>query len=146
MLFRSYEPFGNGWYGTARAEAGEVFAHSAIDIPDTLLFRAGGDDSVRGYGYRTLGPSINNAVASGRVLMTASAEIARPISPRFPAYWWAAFVDAGNAADRWSDLSPVVGYGVGLRWRSPVGPLRVDLAYGQHVHRVRLHLSVGIAF
>ena len=141
-----YRPLGSSWYSTVRVEAGEVFAKSRIGVPDPLLFRAGGDDSVRGYGYRTLGPSINNAVASGRVLMTASAEIARPISPRFPAYWWAAFVDAGNAADRWSDLSPVVGYGVGLRWRSPVGPLRVDLAYGQHVHRVRLHLSVGIAF
>ena len=141
-----YRPLGASWYSSVRVEAGEVFAKSRIGVPDPLLFRAGGDDSVRGYGYRTLGPAINGAVTSGRVLMTASAEIARPISPRFPALWWAAFVDAGNAADRWSDLSPVVGYGVGLRWRSPVGPLRVDLAYGQQVRQVRLHLSVGIAF
>ena len=75
-----------------------------------------------------------------------SVEIARPISPKYPAYWWAAFVDAGNAADRWTDLDPAVGYGVGLRWRSPVGPLRVDVAYGQRVKAVRVHLSVGIAF
>ena len=141
-----YEPFGNGWYGTARAEAGEVFAHSAVGIPDTLLFRAGGDDSVRGYGYRTLGPEINGVIVGGRTLLTGSIEVARPISPKYPAYWWAAFVDAGNAADRWQDLKPAVGYGVGLRWRSPVGPLKVDLAYGQQVRQVRVHLSVGIVF
>jgi translocation and assembly module TamA len=141
-----YRPLGSSWYSMLRVEGGEVFANSRIGVPDPLLFRAGGDDSVRGYGYRTLGPTINNTVASGRVMMTASAEIARPISPRYPAYWWAAFVDAGNAADRWNDLSPVVGYGVGLRWRSPVGPLRVDVAYGQQTKQVRTHLSVGIAF
>ena len=43
-------------------------------------------------------------------------------------------------------MRPVLGYGLGLRWRSPVGPLRVDLAYGQEVKQVRVHLSVGIAF
>ena len=141
-----YKPLGASWYASFRGEAGEVFAKSRIGVPDPLLFRAGGDDSVRGYGYRTLGPIVNGAVASGRVLMTGSAEIARPISARLPSVWWAAFIDAGSAADRWVDLSPVLGYGLGLRWRSPVGPLRVDLAYGQEERRVRLHLSVGIAF
>jgi translocation and assembly module TamA len=141
-----YEPFGNGWYGSARIEAGQVFAKSAVGIPDTLLFRAGGDDSVRGYGYRTLGPEIRGITVGGRTLLTGSVEIARPISPKYPAYWWAAFVDAGNAADRWTDMKPAVGYGVGLRWRSPVGPLRVDVAYGQQVKQVRVHLSVGVAF
>jgi translocation and assembly module TamA len=141
-----YQPLGSAWYATFRGEAGEVFAKSRIGVPDPLLFRAGGDESVRGYGYRTLGPNINGAVASGRVLLTASAEVARPISERLPSVWWAAFIDAGNAADRWVDLDPVLGYGLGLRWRSPVGPLRVDLAYGQEERRVRLHLSVGIAF
>ena len=141
-----YQPLGSAWYATFRGEAGEVFAQSRIGVPDPLLFRAGGDDSVRGYGYRTLGPNVNGAIASGRVLLTASAEIARPISERLPSVWWATFIDAGNAADRWVDLDPVLGYGVGLRWRSPVGPLRVDLAYGQEERRVRLHVSVGIAF
>jgi translocation and assembly module TamA len=141
-----YAPFGNGWYATARAEAGEVFAHSAVGIPDTLLFRAGGDDSVRGYGYRTLGPEINGVTVGGRTLLTGSIEVARPISASLPAYWWAAFVDAGNAADRWAEIKPAVGYGLGLRWRSPVGPLRVDVAYGQRVKQVRVHFSVGIAF
>ncbi len=141
-----YEPVGNSWYGSARIEAGQVFTRSAVGIPDTLLFRAGGEDSVRGYGFRTLGPEIAGVTLSGRTLLTGSVEIARPISPNYPAYWWAAFVDAGNAADRWTDLKPALGYGVGLRWRSPVGPLRVDVAYGQQVRQVRVHFSVGVAF
>jgi len=115
-------------------------------VPDSQRFRAGGDDSVRGYAYRSLGPVVNGAVASGNVVFTASAEIARPISERLPSLWGAAFIDAGRAADRWSDLDPAVGYGVGLRWRSPVGPLRIDYAWGQELHKGRLHLSVGIAF
>lgn len=141
-----YRPLGNDWYSTVRVEAGQVFTRHVIGVPETLLFRAGGDDSVRGYGYRTLGPSVNGVVTGGRTLLTGSAEIARPISPKYPSLWWAAFIDAGNAADRWSELNPALGYGVGLRWRSPVGPLRVDLAYGQEVHQVRVHLSIGIAF
>ena len=117
-----------------------------LSVPDTLLFRAGGDDSVRGYAYRTLGPAVGGVVTSGRMLFTSSLEVARPISASRPAFWWALFVDAGNAANRWSEMRPALGYGVGLRWRSPVGPLRIDLAYGEQVHKTRLHLSVGIAF
>jgi translocation and assembly module TamA len=141
-----YQPLGASWFATVRAEAGQVFVADNIGVPDPLLFRAGGDESVRGYAYRTLGPTVNGAVTSGRVLFTGSAEVARPISARRPAFLWAVFVDAGNAAFEWKDLSPAFGYGVGLRWRSPVGPLRLDVAYGQEVRKVRGHLSVGIAF
>ena len=58
----------------------------------------------------------------------------------------AAFVDAGNATDDLSNTHLALGYGVGLRVRSPLGPFRVDLAYGQDVHKVRVHLSVGLTF
>jgi len=145
LRITAYRPFGD-WHTTARLEGGQVFSASRISVPDPILFRAGGDDSVRGYGYRTLGPTIGGGVASGRVLATGSVEVAHPISRRFPALWWATFVDAGNAADRWQDLHAVFGYGVGLRWRSPIGPLKVDVAYGQAVRQVRLHVGVGIAF
>ncbi len=141
-----YTPLGASWYSIVRAEAGQVEANNAVGIPDTLLFRAGGDDSVRGYEYRSLGPKVDGALLSGTVLFTASAEIARPILKSRPDLWWAAFLDAGNAANRWQDLQPALGYGVGLRWRSPVGPLRFDLAYGQEVQSFRTHLSVAIAF
>ncbi|MGL6110796.1 MAG: BamA/TamA family outer membrane protein, partial [Rubrivivax sp.] len=118
----------------------------ALTVPDTLLFRAGGDDSVRGYAYRTLGPEINGATFSGSTLFTASLQLTRPIFADQPSFLWALFVDAGNASDGWNNMRPVFGYGVGFHWRSPVGPLRLDLAYGQEVQKVRLHFSVGVVF
>ena len=141
----AYRRFGS-WYANARVEAGQVFVASAISVPDTLLFRAGGDNSVRGYGYRTLGPTINGAVVGGRVLLTGSVELEHPILERLPALLGAVFVDAGSAADKWNELHPVVGVGVGVHYRSPVGPLRLDVAYGQATRQVRVHLSVGVAF
>ncbi|HMO46080.1 MAG TPA: BamA/TamA family outer membrane protein [Rubrivivax sp.] len=143
---QGYLPLGNNFYGSARVELGQVVVNETLSVPDTLLFRAGGDDSVRGYAYRSLGPKVNGAVVSGDVLFTTSLQVARPIFADQPAFLWAVFVDAGNAADGWHNLRPVLGYGVGLHWRSPVGPLRVDLAYGQEVQRLRLHFSVGVVF
>jgi translocation and assembly module TamA len=140
-----FRPVGR-WHATLRGEFGQVFAKDDVGVPDTLLFRAGGDDSVRGYDYRSLGPSVAGAVTSGRSLLTASAEIARPITQRLPDLWGAAFIDAGNAADRLRDIRPVVGVGVGVRYRSPVGPLKLDVAYGVDVKQVRLHLSAGVSF
>ena len=145
LRLTGYAPLGWGWYGTGRVELGHLNAATGTGLPDPLLFRAGGDDSVRGYAYRTLGPLENGVVTSGRALMTTSAEVARPIASTLPAFWWAAFVDAGNAANHFNALHPALGYGLGLRWRSPVGPLRIDWAYGVEVRKARLHLSVGIA-
>ena len=141
-----YRPLSAGWYAQARLEAGQVFTPAGLDVPDTLRFRAGGDDSVRGYAYRSLGPSSGGTVDSGKSVLTASVELARPLSEHLPQFWGAVFVDAGQAANRFSDLRPVLGSGIGLRWRSPVGPLRLDLAYGEAVRKVRLHFSVGISF
>lgn len=140
-----YVPLGSAWHLESRLEFGQVVATNGVGLPDTVLFRAGGDDSVRGYAYRTLGPLDNGVVTSGRVLMTASLELARPLSLSRPWLWGALFVDAGRAANDWNSIDPAFGYGAGLRWRSPVGPLRMDLAYGQEVRRLRLHISVGVA-
>ena len=140
-----YRPVGD-WYTISRLQLGQVFANDAVGIPDVLQFRAGGDDSVRGYAYRSLGPVVNGVVTSGRVMMTGSAEIARPVSASLPAIWGATFIDIGNAATAWSELRPRVGYGIGVRVRSPIGPLKVDLAYGHHIKKFRLHLTVGVTF
>jgi translocation and assembly module TamA len=141
-----YLPVGHAWYGQARIELGQVVKNSAVAVPQSQLFRAGGDDSVRGYGYRSLGPIVDDAVSGGTTLFTTSLEMARPISAKLPSLWGAVFVDAGNATNSFSSMNPVLGYGVGVRWRSPVGPLRLDYAYGRAVHSARLHFSVGIAF
>ncbi len=142
----AYLPLGSKWFAQARLEAGQVVAPAGLDVPDTLRFRAGGDDSVRGYAYRSLGPSSGGTVDSGKTVLTTSIELARPLSDQLPQFWGAVFIDAGQAADRFADLRPVVGTGIGLRWRSPVGPLRLDLAYGEAVRKARLHFSVGISF
>lgn len=141
-----YLPFGRAWYGQARLELGQVIKNDAVTVPESQTFRAGGDDSVRGYSYRSLGPLVDGVVSGGTTLFTGSVEIARPFTARLPSLWGAVFVDAGNAANDWGQLEPALGFGVGLRWRSPVGPLRLDWAYGEQVRKSRLHFSVGIAF
>jgi translocation and assembly module TamA len=138
-----YKPFG-GWFASARAEVAQVVVKEQVGVPEKLLFLAGGDESVRGYAYRSLGPQKKGLTVGGRVLATGSLELAHPIMPSFPALWGAVFVDAGNAASRWTEYRAVVGYGTGVRWRSPVGPLRVDVARAQETGKWRLHFSVGI--
>lgn len=139
-------PLADSWFGSARLELGEVFVRDTLTVPDTLLFRAGGDESVRGYAYRSLGPQVNGATVGGSNLFTASVQVEHPIWPTQPDFLWALFVDAGNAANSWNDLKPVFGYGAGVHWRSPVGPLRIDLAYGEALRRFRLSFSVGVSF
>ena len=143
----AYLPLGQSWFGQARLELGHILKSDKVTVPDALGFRAGGDDSVRGYAYRTLAPTAaDRSVLSGQSLLTGSVELAHPILARLPAVWGAVFIDAGRAVDRWADYRPALGYGAGVRWRSPIGPLKVDLAWGQEVRRLRLHFSIGIAF
>ncbi|MEW6707714.1 MAG: BamA/TamA family outer membrane protein [Pseudomonadota bacterium] len=142
-----YKPFGDSWYANARLELGQVYASNAVEVPDPLRFRAGGDESVRGYGYRELSPRDEaGKLIGGNALFTASVEVARPVSAKLPSVWWAVFVDAGRAADNFGELKPAYGVGAGVRWRSPVGPLKLDLAWGNETRKPHLHLSVGIAF
>ena len=141
-----YLPLGGGWYSQARVEAGQVFHKTSVAVPDALGFRAGGEDSVRGYAYRELAPvDASGATISGNVLLTGSAELARPILASKPSVWGAVFIDAGRAATHWQTYKPALGYGVGVRWRSPIGPLKVDLAWADELKKFRLHLSVGVA-
>ncbi|HSM22580.1 MAG TPA: BamA/TamA family outer membrane protein, partial [Rubrivivax sp.] len=89
---------------------------------------------------------VGGSVGGGTSLLTTSVEVARPILSSMPSLWGAIFVDAGNAANGFDELDLFLGAGVGLRWRSPVGPLRLDWAWGREVGDWRLHFSVGIAF
>lgn len=141
-----YRPLGRAWYGQARLELGRVLLGNRMVVPESMKWRAGGDESVRGYGFRTLGPIVDGAVGSGAVLYTSSLEVARPISDSMPSLWGAVFFDVGHAATTVSNLKPVYGTGLGVRWRSPVGPLRLDWAYGSETRKGRFHFSVGIAF
>jgi translocation and assembly module TamA len=126
-----------------RGEAGAVTAQSRDGVPSDFMFRTGGDQSVRGYAYQSLGVDVADAVLGGRYLGVVSAEYVQWISPLWGA---AVFYDTGDAADDPQTFKPVHGYGAGMRWKSPVGPLNLDLAYGREVKKMRLHFSVGIAF
>lgn len=138
-----YRPMGDSGTLILKGEAGVVASKDKVGVPSTFLFRAGGDQSVRGYGYQQLGVREGAAIVGGRYLLTGGAEYQYWFRPP----WGVAFfVDAGNAADKFKDLKPEFGYGVGARWRSPVGPINVDIAYGQAVRKARLHFSLGFTF
>jgi translocation and assembly module TamA len=126
-----------------RAELGALRSASKDGVPTTYLFRAGGDNSVRGYAYQELGVQEGDATVGGRYLLTASAEYQYWFRPAWGA---AVFYDAGNAADSLSDIHPKSGYGLGARYKSPVGPINVDIAYGHAVRKARLHFSLGFTF
>jgi translocation and assembly module TamA len=82
-------------------------------------------------------------VVGGRRLLAGSAELIHWVGEDWGI---ATFVDAGNAWDEGTDFDPAVGAGIGARFRTPIGPIRADVAYGEDVGSWRLHFSVGYAF
>jgi translocation and assembly module TamA len=126
-----------------RGEAGAVLADSRQGIPSEYVFRTGGDTSIRGFAFESLGVDQNGAVVGGRYLVVGSAELITWFSPQWGT---AGFVDAGNAWDELDAFDPVYGVGFGVRWRSPVGNLNLDLAWPEGRGEGRLHFSVGIIF
>lgn len=132
-----------------RAELGSVVSKDTSSLPATQLFLAGGDHSVRGYAPNSIGiAQPNGSILAGRYLATSSIEWQRPLTVNQQRSEWesALFVDAGSVANDLHTSKIRVAYGVGARWRSPVGPLRMDLAYGQSTRKLRLHLNVGFIF
>ncbi|NQE49302.1 membrane protein [Herbaspirillum rubrisubalbicans] len=142
--FKQFVPVGRRDIVVLRAELGGVFTKgSAGAVPPSLLFRTGGNDSVRGYSYQSIGNEQNGTVYPTKYLAVGSTEYQR----WFTQSWGAAvFYDVGAAADNWSNKTFYHGVGTGARWRSPVGTLNLDLAYGIQKHQIRPHVSLGIAF
>lgn len=138
---QAYYPITKSTQLIARAELGMV--HGKNSAPATFLFRAGGDQSVRGYGFQSLGVTEGDAIVGGRYLTTGSIEIIQWLTPEWGA---AIFTDFGNAANTIKDLKPVYGYGLGARWKSPVGPIGADIAYGQETDEYRMHFNIGVTF
>ncbi len=138
-----YWPAGERDVLSARAELGITLAPSRLGIPQEYLFRAGGSQSVRGYSYQSLGVAEGSATVGGRLMATGSIEYTHWFSQDWGA---AAFADTGGVSDTWSTLRLSSGYGSGVRWRSPVGPLALDLAWGQASHSLQLHFALAVAF
>ncbi|MFM9925308.1 BamA/TamA family outer membrane protein [Variovorax sp. H27-G14] len=132
-----------------RVEGGAVSAKDSAQIPSTLMFLTGGDTTVRGYSYKQIGTvRPDGQIVAGRYLGVMSAEWQRPFvyKDKLTAWESVVFVDAGAVADKPGDLKPKVGVGVGARWRSPVGPVQADLAYGVDSKKFRLHFRLGFNF
>ena len=142
--FKQYLPVAKRDLIILRTELGGVFTKgSASEVPASLLFRAGGNDSVRGYSYQSIGNEVNGTVYPTKYLVTGSAEYQRWFTEKWGA---AVFYDVGAAADNWNNKTFYNGVGAGARWRSPVGSLNLDLAYGVQKKQIRPHISLGIAF
>lgn len=147
----AYEPLAAAASGrlALRGEVGAVLARPGAELPSSERFLTGGDNTVRGYGLRAIGvPLATGGVAPGRYLALGSVEWQRPLNLGGQRSAWEAtlFMDAGAVGDSLAALRARVGVGLGARYRSPVGPLQLDLAYGVHVRRWRLHLALGLHF
>jgi len=125
-----------------RANFGMTAKSEFDELPPSVRFFAGGDQSVRGYGFQTLGPKdeFGNVIGGSNLLVT-SVEYERHVKGN---WYGAVFVDAGNAFESF-DVDPAIGVGFGVRWQSPVGPLRVYLAHplNKSDRAVRVHVVLG---
>ena len=141
---RRYWPVGERDLVLLRGELGAVISKQGNSaIPASLLFRAGGTESVRGYDFQSIGNVKDGTVFPTRYLATAGMEYQHWVS----ANWGGAvFYDVGTATDSWGEKQLFQGVGVGVRWRSPVGPVNADLGYGIRNKNIRPHFSLGVAF
>lgn len=127
-----------------RGAAGWIETNDFSRVPPSLRFFAGGDRSIRGYKYKSISPrDDSNKLTGASKMLTGSLEYQYNFSGK---WWGAAFVDSGEAVNdiRTSDFK--TGAGFGIRWASPVGPVKVDLAIpvgDKHQHGVQLYLGLG---
>src|SRR5690606_1080181 len=139
-----YRPCGVADRLIVRGEAGTTWTGELVALPPSLRCFAGGDRRIRGYAWREVRPRArapHNFALGARRAVTASVEYEH----YFKGGPWggAAFVDAGDAFD--GDFDPRVGVGIGARWRSPVGPVRIDIAHGldDPDSSFQIYLSLG---
>lgn len=142
---RHFRPVGRTDILILRGELGAVLTKDGGNaaIPASLLFRAGGTESVRGYSYQSIGNVRDGTVYPTRYLATGSIEYQR----WFTRTWGGAvFYDVGTATDDWGARNVFHAVGIGVRFRSPVGRINGDIGYGFEEGRLRPHLSLGVAF
>jgi translocation and assembly module TamA len=137
-------PLGNGFSLLLHGQMGVTLQNEPLNsLPPSLRFFAGGDNSVRGYSYQSLGPKNSSGrVVGGKNLLVGTLEIEKA----FSSLWGlAVFYDAGNAFDDFSQYELKQGAGIGLRLYTPLGPIRLDLArqIGETDNQFRVHFSVG---
>jgi len=125
-----------------RGQAGATAEREFQELPASVRFFAGGDNSVRGYAFEELGPvDAEGKVIGGSSLATGSFEFEQPLHARWSL---AFFTDSGNAFER-SEMDAKTSVGMGGRWQSPLGPIRIDLALPleQDHDSWRVHITLG---
>lgn len=124
------------------AQFGYIFTDDFNNVPYNLRFFAGGDQSIRGFDYKTLGPKENGYKVGGQALAVGSLEYNYQFKPGWRA---AIFSDVGNAYDENFKTPTAYSVGLGVRWQSPIGPIRLDVASGisDPNHPIRLHFFIG---
>lgn len=125
-----------------RFDAGTTVTKDLDSLPTSIRYFAGGDQTVRGYRYESLGPeNAAGDVIGGKHKLSAGLEYDFPIMDNWKL---AVFADAGNAFNDFADYELKTGAGVGVRWLSPIGPIRVDLASAlDNDNKLRLHITMG---
>ncbi len=125
-----------------RADTSYIFTDDFNKVPYNLRFFTGGDQSLRGFDYKSLSPEENGFKIGGQALGVGSLEY----NYQFKDGWRAAiFSDFGNAYDKQFSNPTEYSMGVGIRWRSPIGPIRLDVASGisNDNNPIRLHFFIG---
>jgi translocation and assembly module TamA len=139
-------PLPHGFSLIPRVQLGATWQRDPItDLPPTLRFYAGGDRSVRGYTYQSLGPKDDAGnVIGGKNLLVGSLEIEYALSKNWAV---AAFYDVGNAFNNTNNLRLAQGAGIGIRYYTLAGPIRIDVARQINVDDpgFQLHISLGFA-
>jgi translocation and assembly module TamA len=137
-------PLGKGFSLLLRSQIGTtLLSESLTSLPPSLRFFAGGDNNLRGYDYQSLGPKDETGkVIGGRNMAVGSLEIEKAFSTT---WGLAAFYDLGNAFDDLTQIELKQGAGLGIRLYTPVGPIRLDLAYqiGEKDPQFHIHFSLG---
>jgi translocation and assembly module TamA len=125
-----------------RLNVGATASKDFNRLPPSVRFFAGGDESIRGYDFDSLGPrDADGNVIGGTNLLIGSIEYEHHVRGNF---YGAVFADVGNAFDGF-DFKPETGVGVGVKWRSPVGLVRLYLGYplSADERKIRVHLRLG---
>lgn len=131
------------WRVIGRFHLGGTLIDSLSDLPPSLRYYAGGDQSVRGYAYKSIGPTdAAGNVVGAKHLVVYSLELERTLFGNWSA---ALFFDSGDAPDELIDLSMKNGVGVGIRWNAPFGQVRLDVAdaVSEGDSSWRIHFTVG---
>lgn len=125
-----------------QGSAGTTLTNELNDMPKSLRFFAGGQSSVRGYDFESLGETnAAGEVIGGKHLLTTSVEYEHPLQDKWSG---AVFADAGNAFDNNANLTMKVGAGFGVRYKSPLGPIRADIASPKdNTGDVHFYFSLG---